>query len=284
MSRRLAWVTGAGGLIGHQIVLAAPRHAPAWEVCALTRERLELSDFDAVTRAFAAQKPALVIHCAALSRSPACEADPGLATLSNVRVTEHLCRLAADIPFFFLSTDLVFDGRRGHYAEGDPVNPLSVYAATKVTAEQCVLQNRRHTVIRTSLNGGVCPTGPRGFHEELRRAWQEGRATRLFTDEFRSPIPASATARAVWELVAGGAAGLFHVAGRERLSRWDIGRLVAARWPALQPRLEPASLGDYEGPPRPPDTSLDCAKAQALLGFRLPGLGEWLRDNPGELF
>ena len=138
MSRRLAWVTGAGGLIGHQIVLAAPRHAPDWEVCALTRERLELSDFDAVSRAFEAQRPALLIHCAALSRSPACETDPGLATLSNVRVTEHLSRLAEGIPFFFLSTDLVFDGRRGHYAEGDPVNPLSVYAATKLAQEHLV--------------------------------------------------------------------------------------------------------------------------------------------------
>ena len=284
MSRWLAWVTGAGGLIGHHIVLGAARYAPDWAVRGWTREQLDLSNFDAVARAFAAQNPALVIHCAALSRSPACEANPQLAERINVDATRHLVELAQGIPFYFFSTDLVFDGRKGGYVESDPVNPLSVYAKTKVTAEQSVLQNGRHAVIRTSLNGGASSAGDRGFNEELRRAWREGRAPRLFTDEFRSPIAASVTARAVWELIAREAAGLLHLAGSERLSRFEIGRLVAARCPELQPRIEPALLRDYEGAPRPPDTSLNCAKAQALLGFRLPGLSEWLRENPGECF
>jgi hypothetical protein len=52
----------------------------------------------------------------------------------------------------------------------------------------------------------------------------------------------------------------------------------------LKPKIEPASLKQYSGPPRTPDTSLDCAKAQALLSFPLPGLTEWLRNNPDEAF
>jgi dTDP-4-dehydrorhamnose reductase len=107
---------------------------------------------------------------------------------------------------------------------------------------------------------------------------------RLFTDEFRSPIHAGVTARAVWELVLQAVTGLCHVAGAERLSRWEIGRLVAARWPQLQPRIETGSLRDYVGAPRPPDTSLNCARAQAQITFRLPGLTEWLAVNPGEPF
>ena len=284
MSRKLAWITGAGGLIGHQLVQDAPRSAPGWEVRGLTRQDFDLADFDAVTRAFAAEPPQLIIHCAALSRSPDCEADPARASLQNVAVTRHLGGLARDIPFFFFSTDLVFDGRKGGYVEGDAVNPLSVYAQTKVEAEAVVLASARHTVIRTSLNGGVSPSGRRGFNEELRHAWQEGRFLPLYTDEFRSPIPAAVTARAVWELVGHGAAGLFHLAGGERLSRYDIGQLVAARWPEFLPRLERGSLRDHRGAPRPPDTSLNCAKAETLLGWRLPGLGEWLRDHPHEFF
>lgn len=284
MSRKLAWITGAGGLIGNQLVQTAAQHARDWEVRGLTREQLDLADFDAVTRAFTGQKPQLIIHCAALSRSPACEAEPKLASLQNVAVTRHLCKLAEEIPLVFLSTDLVFDGRKGHYVETDAVNPLSVYGRTKVEAEAAALASPHHTVIRTSLNGGVSPSGRRGFNEELRAAWQEGRATRLYTDEFRSPIPASVTARAVWELVARGATGVFHVVGGERLSRWEIGQLVAARWPRPRPRLERASIRDHRGAPRPPDTSLNCAKTEALLGWRLPGLGEWLRANPHELF
>jgi len=186
--------------------------------------------------AFKEQQPELIIHCAALSKSPVCQANPALARKLNVEVTALLAELAADIPFIFFSTDLVFDGNRGNYDEFDAVNPLSVYAETKVEAERIVLANPGHTVIRTSLNGGVSPTGDRGFNEELRRMMQEGHMLRLFVDEFRSPIAAAVTARAVWELVARNQPGLYHVAGGERLSRWQMGELLAARWPQLNPK------------------------------------------------
>lgn len=251
---------------------------------ALTRDRLDLADSAAVRAEFRRQRPGLVIHCAALSKSPECEAKPALARQLNVEVTALLAGLAAEIPLFFLSTDLVFDGRAGNYDESAAVNPLSVYAETKVAAEQVLRANPRHTVIRTSLNGGVSPTGDRGFNEQMRRAWQAGQTLRLFTDEFRSPIAAEVTARAIWELAGQGATGLYHIAGRERLSRWEIGELLAARWPHLEPVIEATSLKEYASAPRAPDTSLNCAKAQALLSFRLPGLAEWLAAHPEETF
>jgi dTDP-4-dehydrorhamnose reductase len=274
------WITGAGGLIGNALVLAAPQHAPSFHHIALTRPDLDLTDHHAVADRFRRDAPQCVIHCAALTRSPICQEQPDLARRLNVEVTAHLAELAAGIPFLFLSSDLVFDGREGHYNECAQPNPLSVYGQTKADAETIVLRNPLHTVIRTSLNGGTSPTGDRGFNEEMRRAWQEGRTLRLFTDEFRNPIPAVVTARAIWELMAAPAPGVYHIAGSQRLSRWDIGRLLAARWPQLQPRIEPGSLRDYHGAPRPPDTTLDCGRAQARLTFPLPGLEPWLAAHP----
>ena len=281
---QLVWVTGAAGLIGRHIIQTAPLYAPSWRVAPITRPHLELTDFPRVRRTFLAEQPQLVIHCAALSRSPDCQANPPLARQLNIDVTACLAGLAAEIPFLFFSSDLVFDGRQGCYDELAKPNPLSIYAETKVAAEQIVLANPKHTVIRTSLNGGTSASGSRAFNEELRVAWQAGRTLRLFTDEFRSPIPAIATARAVWGLAVQNRPGLYHVAGRERLSRWEIGRLIAARWPQLQPRLEPCSLRDFPGAARSPDTSLNSAKAQALLSFPLPGLAAWLATNPDEPF
>ena len=285
MALNTVWITGAGGLIGSHLARLAPdAHSPRDGIRGLTRHDLDLTDSRTVRQAFAGQKPQLIIHCAALSKPPDCQANPALARKLNVEATTLLAGLASDIPFVFFSSDLVFDGRQGNYDESAPPNPLSVYAETKLAAEQIVLANPKHTVIRTSLNGGVSPTGDRGFNEELRRAWQQGRAPRLFTDEFRSPTPAAITARAVWELIALNQPGLYHVAGSERLSRYQIGALIAARWPQLNPKIEPASIRDYHGAPRPPDTSLNCAKAQRLLTFPLPGLTDWLKHNPLEPF
>jgi len=273
------WVTGAGGLIGSWLLKTAPKDSAT--VIGLTREQLDLTDVSAVRSAFERQRPGLVIHCAALSRSPACEAEPSLARRLNVDVTARLARLATEIPFIFFSTDLVFDGRKGNYEEAAEVNPLSVYAETKVEAERVVLANPKHTVIRTSLNCGSSPSGDRGLDEQLCQAWRAGKVLRLFTDEFRCPIPAELTARGVWELAARKQTGLFHLAGSERLSRWQIGQLVAPRVSELNPKLEPASAKEYPGPPRPVDTSLNCSKVQTLLSFRLPGLSEWFAAQPG---
>ena len=282
MSEPLVWITGAGGLVGSHLARSVPQFASAWRVASLTRENLDLTDHVATARAFAAQKPSLIIHCAALSRSAVCQSDPALAEKLNVSVTRHLCDLGENIPLLFFSTDLVFNGRKGKYAEGDPVNPLSVYAETKARAEREVLRNPLHSVVRLSLNAGVSPTGDKSFTEEMRRAWERGEALRLFADEFRCPLPAAVTARAVWELVEANRPGLYHLTGRERLSRWEIGQLIAKRWPQLRAKMEPASIRDFAGPPRPADTSLNCSKVQSLLSFALPGLTQWLRENPDE--
>jgi dTDP-4-dehydrorhamnose reductase len=283
MNDNMAWITGANGLIGHALIQAAGPNLP-WTVRPLTRTDVDLTDRKTVARLFHQELPALIIHCAALSKSTACQANPALAQLLNVDVTAQLVELAADIPLVFFSTDLVFDGLAGNYDESAPINPLSVYAETKVAAERIVLANPKHSVIRTSLNGGASPTGDRGFNEEMRLAWTQSRTLNLFVDEFRCPIAATETARAVWEMVGRNCRGLYHLAGSERLSRWQIGQLLAARWPQLNPKIKPGSLKDYSGAPRSPDISLNCSKAQALLSFPLPGFTKWLEDHPNVPF
>jgi dTDP-4-dehydrorhamnose reductase len=276
----LAWVTGSGGLIGNYIVRAATELGTGWEVRALTRSQLDLCEYGAVRQAYLADRPRLVIHCAALSKSPDCQANPVLARRINVEATLNLAELAAEAQFVFFSTDLVFDGKDGGYDEGAQVNPLSVYAEPKVAAKLAVLSNPGHTVVRTSLTGGRSPTGDRGFNEQLCIALRNGESPRLFTDEYRCPLAASVTARAVWEMVAKELRGLYHLAGAEKLSRWQIGSLLAAHWRRPESQVMPGSLKDYSGPPRPPDTSLDCGKVQKELSFALPGFGQWLAEHP----
>lgn len=250
----------------------------------LTHDRLDIADFRKVELQFRAANPALIIHCAAMSRSPECQANPPKARLINVEATRHLAEMAADIPLLFFSTDMVFDGTQGNYDENAAVNPLSCYGETKAEAERAVLKNPRHLVVRTSLNAGRSPSGDSSFNEQWRNAWARGQTLRLFVDEFRSPIHACATVRACLELIKGGKTGLFHVAGAERMSRYEMGWLLASRCPELGPRFEPASIAEYRGAPRPPDTSLNCARAQSHLSFSLPKLSEFLVENPQEFY
>jgi len=283
-SLRRAWVTGAGGLIGRYLAETKSAEAARFEIISLTRPMLDLTDFAVVDKRFRAERPALIIHCAAMSKSPDCKANPARANKINVEATAHLASLAANADFIFFSSDLVFDGRKGNYIETDPVNPLSIYAETKVRAEQIVLNNPRHTVIRTSLNMGASPNGISAYNEQMLAAWKKGQTLNLFFDEFRCPILASVTARAVWELAAQQRPGLYHLAGSERLSRVAIGELAAARHPELKAGIKPGSLREYQGEPRAADTALNCSKIQTLLSFPLPGLTQCLQDHPEEPF
>src|SRR5687767_4895791 len=217
MPRSRVWITGANGLIGNYFRhVAAP--ARAYALLPLTRADLDLTDPRAIQRAAAQAQPDVIIHCAALTRTGACEQDPARAWKTNVEAVQYLSEAAPAAYFVLFSTDLVFDGRSGNYREDAAVNPLTVYGRTKVAAEALLSGRPQTLIIRTSLNGGTSATGDRGFNEELRRAWQRGMIPRLFRDEYRCPMAAEVTARAVWELIEQRVNGLRHVAGSERLS------------------------------------------------------------------
>jgi dTDP-4-dehydrorhamnose reductase len=276
------WITGAGGLIGSHLVRTAPPSVP---LRPLARADLDLLDFAAVEREFKKDRPPLIIHCAAITVVADAQKNPALAWRVNVELTQLLAGLAAESRLIFFSTDLVFDGRRGNYDETDLVNPLTRYGETKAAAEKAVLENPRHLVVRTSLNGGISTSGNRAFNEQLRAALQaSGQGMTLFTDEFRCPIPAVETARAVWDLAQKNAAGIFHVAGAEKLSRWQIGQLLVQRWPEVTAPIQSGSAKDFAGPPRALDTSFNITKAQKILSTPLPGLSAWLAAHPGEVF
>ncbi len=280
--RPVVLITGTTGLIGSYLARTAGRWARNWQVCGVKRADADLTHQGQVKALWSRLQPQGVIHCAALSRTGQCEENPVLARQINVEATQRLAELAHDIPFVLFSSDQVFDGTKGGYVEGDQVNPLNVYGQTKAEAEQVVLQNPAHSVIRVALTAGTSPTRDRSFVEDMVRAAVKGMRLTLFTDEFRCPLPAGAIARAVWELLQHDRPGLYHLGGSERLSRWEIGELLARWYPQLGPSIQPGSLADYQGPPRPPDLSMRSDKIQQLLSFPLPGLRQWMAGgSPG---
>ena len=279
----LILITGAAGLIGHYLIKVAPRWAPQWDVRGITRQDVDLTDAASLTCLVRSLKPLAIIHCAALSRTKDCEQDPELARRINVEATAHLAQFSQDIPFIFLSSGEVFDGRAGWYGEEDEPNPINVYGRTKLEAEQAVLTNPKHTVVRIVLTAGTSEAGNRSFVEEMRRTAQARKDVTLYADEYRCPLPAGVIARAIWELVDRKQPGLYHLGGSDRLSRWEIGEALLPWFPELKGRLIKGSARNHVGSPRPSDLSLRCDRIQNLLSFPIPGFREWLagRSVPG---
>jgi dTDP-4-dehydrorhamnose reductase len=275
-----AWVTGAAGVIGSELIRSASIWVPDWDVKGLTREDVSLLDSVAVTAAYHEQQPDVIIHCAAISRPVDCDRDPALARDTNVGATKLLAELAADKHLIYLSTDLVYDGVKGNYVEEDPANPLQLYGQTKLAGEDAVRCIQNHTVIRTALNYGVSPGGNASFNEQMRGALAAGKDFNLFTDEFRCPLATATTARVLWEMANLRVGGLYLLGGAEKVSRWQIGNALYQRWGTLPGKLRPSTIAEYNGPPRPADLSMTSRRIQGLLSFQIPGFHEWLKENP----
>lgn len=164
--------------------------------------------------------------------------------------------------FVFISTDLVFDGKTGHYTEADRPAPLLAYGAMKAEAELHVRSEHASAVIlRASLFVGESGVMMRPAYEC--EALVRGQPVTLYRDEWRSPTHVDDVARAAWDLAALEVGGTFHVAGPDRLTRLELGKVLCALF-----RLDARLLREGARPPdRPRDTSLDGRHTAALLGW-----------------
>ncbi|MEZ5962905.1 MAG: sugar nucleotide-binding protein [Planctomycetota bacterium] len=215
-------LTGASGFLGRHVVERAPRETVELLVARRGHDGFDLADPPAAAGAVAAARPDLVLHLAAVSAMAACERDPALALQVNVHATAAICEVAPRV--VFASTDLVFGGDRAPYAAADPPRPRSVYGRTKARAEEVVLARPRGLVVRLPLLFGRSFDGRRGATDMIRAAAATGEELTLFVDEYRTPLHAGDAADVLWLLALGDRGGVVHAAGRERVSRWELGR------------------------------------------------------------
>ena len=268
-------VTGASGFLGYRICMEAKE---AWRVFGTGHRHpvvaqgaealnVDLTDTAALARLMDQVRPHAVIHAAAVSQPEICQRDPETTRALNVGATETLGVWCADnrVPLVFTSTDLVFDGTSPPYAETDPVSPVNAYGRQKVEAENRLSAIYPDAVIcRMPLMFGYAPGTSGGFLGWMIRALEKGEPIRLFTDEYRTAVDTASAAQGLL-LFTGKPAGIYHLGGQRRLSRYDMGRILAERggWdPSL---LVPASVRDAgTSAPRSPDVSLVSQKAFAL--------------------
>ncbi len=234
-----------------------------------------------LTQLFQTVKPAAVIHTAALADIDFCQAHPELARAVNVDLTRTLANLCGDFGarLVFCSTDTVFDGEHAPYDEAAQPGPINTYAETKVEAEQIVARLGAQSVIaRLSLVVGLPVLGTgNSFLARMIASFADGRPVGATEREVRTPVDVLTVGRALLELAAGDQAGLFHLAGCDRLNRFEIAQQIAARFgysPYLVVAQPVAAVPGRAARPR--DVSLHNAKAVAQLKTPMRTLDEGL--------
>ncbi|MEU3073464.1 SDR family oxidoreductase [Streptomyces laurentii] len=172
-----------------------------------------------------------------------------------------------------VSSDAVFSGSRSPYDETAFPDPVTPYGGAKAAAETAVrLLHPSAAVARTSLiigDGGS--THERVVHE-LAAGTRKGA---LFTDVIRCPVHVADLAAGLWELADSDAAGVFHLAGPDAVSRYDLGVLIARR-DGLEPALLPSGRRADTGLPGALEVRLDGRATQRLLSTAIRGARTFL--------
>lgn len=280
-------LTGASGLLGwnvcrlkrleYEILGVAHRHPIALEgVRCLS---IDLTDRAETAGLFAKHKPHVVIHAAAATNVNWCQVNSMQSFGINVEVPRYVAALCAEsaIPYVFISSDMVFDGLNPPYREQDPVSPVNRYGEQKARAEEAVVKENPEAVIcRLPLMFGDPGPAAASFIQPMLEAMRAGRPLTLFTDEIRTPVSAGSAVEGIF-LALRETTRIIHLGGRERISRYDFGHLLARVAGFEDAMLLPSSQGDVKMPaPRPRDVSLDSDRA-CRLGYSPGTLEDQLR-------
>jgi dTDP-4-dehydrorhamnose reductase len=286
MKKRL-FVTGASGLLGANLSLQASMpydvtalslsHPTSWPHC---RNVIgDLTNNQDIQKILAISNPEIIIHSAALTDVERCEADPALAHQLNVEPTEELVKWAQDhhCTFVHISTDSVFDGRRGGYSEDDVPKPLNVYAQSKWEAEKVVRTLKKSIIVRTSFYGWSF-SGKLSLAEWLLEKLAVHQAISTFTDVRFSPLEATDLASIILDLVEHQEEGTFHLGAIDACSKHEFAVRLAQAFGFSTDLLRPISVSNFAfKAQRPRDISLNVTKATQYLKRSMPTIEEGIK-------
>ena len=259
-------LTGSSGLLGHAYAQAAVRRGHS--VTALYNQnrpiadglartiQLDASEPEKLTQIAIELWPDVIVNCAAISNAIAVEADAMRAEKINVALPRLLAQLSTHLGarLLHVSTDMVFDGQSDQpYRSTDMPAPTNLYGQTKLMAEREVLEHNTEdpVVLRIPILMGNSPGGQHSLHEKLVAAIKAGEKPKLFCDEMRQPCSASNVAEVLLELTERrDLHGLFHWAGSETLSRFEMGQRILKHFGLPLDAIESAYRDDETRPAR----------------------------------
>ena len=274
-------VIGCNGMLGTDLVTAC-------RTAGIETRGLDLPGFDIIkVECVRANFPEVdrVVNCAAYTRVDDAESQRDQAYAVNAEGAVNVARIcsARNIGLIQISTDYVFDGRKGSaYSEDDPVHPANVYGASKLEGEERVRgSGGRSLIVRTQSLFGV--RGANFVRTIVQRLKRSDEPLRVVNDQFSSPTYTRHLAEAIVRLLQLGREGIVNVAASGFCSWFEFAQAIGAR---VKPGAEiiPVGAAEYPRPAaRPAYSALDTNRYREWTGSVLPswqnGLEEYLAEE-----
>jgi dTDP-4-dehydrorhamnose reductase len=279
-------ITGSNGLLGQHLIPVflqdgrytvvatgrGPNRLPAQE--GYTYEATNLRDATSVNHLLEKHQPDVLIHAAAMTQVDDCERNKDACWDINVSATRYLIQASEKYSktlFIFLSTDFVFDGVQGPYAEEDAVNPISYYGASKVAAERLVRNSKLDwAIVRTVLVYGVAADPKRSnIITWVKNNLEQGKKLKVVIDQWRTPTLVQDLAEGCKLVADKKATGIYHISGSETLTPYEMAVQTAGYFKLNPQMLEKVDAKTFTQPAkRPAKTGFVIDKAIKELGYK----------------
>jgi dTDP-4-dehydrorhamnose reductase len=269
-------ITGASGLYGSKLAQLALERGfevyssdiQAQSVCG-TPVKLDVSVKAQVDDVFRRIKPDVVVHAASLTDVDKCELNKDLAWKVNVDGTMYIREASERGEAFlvYISTDYVFSGEKGFYAESDAADPQNYYGLTKLIAEEIVQTLPEFFIARPSVIYGAAPAaGKVNFALWLIETLRKGERVKIVKDQWNTPTLNTNLAEMTLEAAERRLVGLYHLCGATRVSRLEFAKAIADVFGLDKGLIDKVSSSQFSWPAkRPADSSLDTSLTQRTL-------------------
>ncbi len=283
-SKKTILVTGANGLLGQKLIEALRQDASVHTMATARGDNrlpvkdgytywpMDITDEEQVKEVFGKTRPDIVIHTAAMTNVDQCEAEKEDCWKQNVTAVEFLAKAceAHDSFLLHLSTDFIFDGLAGPYAEDAEPNPLSFYGWSKYAAEKAVMSSRiRWAIARTVLVYGIAHDMSRSnIVLWVKKSLEDGKTINVVNDQWRTPTLAEDLAEGCLLIARKEACGVYNISGRDLLTPYDMALMTADYFNLDKGLIREADSSTFTQPARrPPRTGFILDKSVRDLGY-----------------
>lgn len=248
-------ITGCHGQLGNELqsilksgkseIGSAPQEVLGAEILPVDIDTLDISDMSAVSEFVNANRPDVIINCAAMTNVDGCESDYVTAFKVNALGVKNLAVCAEKIgaKFVHVSTDYVFAGNGTKpYCEWDKVDPQSVYGASKALGEKYALDFcKKSFVVRTSWLYGYIG---KNFVKTVRRVIKSNGGIGVVCDQRGNPTNANDLAHHLLKLAVTEEYGIYHCTGEGECSWYDFAVKIA-EYSGLGDTVTPCTTEEY---------------------------------------
>jgi dTDP-4-dehydrorhamnose reductase len=284
-SKKRIVVTGSRGLLGRNLmnVLKDDYEVVGIDRCVPEGQKdliVDLTEKEQASNSIVTTAPSVVVHTAAETNVDRCETERDLAQKINVDGTANVAAACERVraKLILVSTDYVFDGHKGNYAETDEPNPINFYGLTKLEAERIAASASNSLIVRTSVLYGW-QSGKLNFVTWILKGLRDRETLKVVNDHINSPTFSANLADAIRKAIKRNSQGVLHVAGSQRISRFNFAQRIARQYDLDEGLLVPVKMSDLAWiAKRPRDSSLNVGKAEKELGVELFGVDRGLDE------